>query len=202
MVLPLDVEACGEEFIGELTRPGQAVDTFADSEVDPPFPIVRANSVFMDEVFSDVGDFDTDILVAVEGCVQLEVGDVKYIELVAFAIENTVDGGLDNFERSSGGSDVSWVEDYVAKNCDASAAWILFVGLDFADNFGVDDFVPAVRGDVLVVDDEEVIGAKDALTCSIGASSNAVAQAAKFVGVRSVSSVHLLGVLADLDIFE
>ena len=76
------------------------------------------------------------------------------------------------------------------------------MGLDFAYDFGVGDFVSAVGGDVLVVNDKEGIGVKDTLTYVIGAGSNALAQAAKFVGVGSVQGVRVLGVLAYLVVLE
>ena len=76
------------------------------------------------------------------------------------------------------------------------------MGLDFAYDFGVGDFVSAVGGDVLIVNDEEGIGVKDTLTYVIGAGSNALAQAAKFVGVGSVQGVRVLGFLACLVVLE
>ena len=76
------------------------------------------------------------------------------------------------------------------------------MGLDFAYDFGVGDFVSAVGGDVLVVNDKEGIGVKDTLTYVIGAGSNALAQAAKFVGVGSVQGVRVLGFLACLVVLE
>ena len=50
--------------------------------------------------------------------------------------------------------------------------------------------------------DEEGIGVKDTLTYVIGAGSNALAQAAKFVGVGSVQGVRVLGFLACLVVLE
>ena len=74
--------------------------------------------------------------------------------------------------------------------------------LNFADNFGVGDFVSAVGGDVLVVDDEEGIGAKNGLTYAIGAGSNALTQVTKLFGVRLVTCVCVLGVLEELEVLE
>ena len=86
----------------------------------------------------------------------------------------------------------------VTANGDASAIWILLVGLDFADEFGVGAVISAVRMDVLVVDDEEVIGAMDVLASAIGASVNTLIEEAKFVGVGSVPDVCVFGVLVEL----
>ena len=55
MVVPLGVEAYGEEVLGELTSLGQAVDNFEDFEVDPLFSSMRLKGVFEDEVFWGVG---------------------------------------------------------------------------------------------------------------------------------------------------
>ena len=57
------------------------------------------------------------------------------------------------------------------------------MGLDFVDDCGLGDLVPAVSRYVPVVHDEEGICAKEALTYAIGAGFNALAQVAKFVGV-------------------
>ena len=93
------------------------------------------------------------ILVAVQGCVQVEVGNVKDCKPGTFARDKTVAEDLDKFRRAGGGTDVAWVADLVAANGDASAFLILLVVIDFADNFGVGDFVSLVSGEVLVVDD-------------------------------------------------
>ena len=55
MVVSLGVEAYGEEFVGELTSLGKAVDDFEDFKVEPLFASMRAEGVFEDEVFGSVG---------------------------------------------------------------------------------------------------------------------------------------------------
>ena len=115
---------------------------------------------------------------------------------------NTVDGDLEKSKRSCGGADAAWIEYLVATNGDASAVCILRVGLDLVYYFGVGDFVSAAGRDVLVVNDEEGIGARDTPEFVIGVSSNALAQAAKFVGVGSVPGVRVVGVLVDLAVLE
>ena len=138
----------------------------------------------------------------VKGCVQAEVGDVKDCKLGAFAREHTVEEDLEKFKRAGGGVDVAWVVDLVSANGDFSAVWILLVGVYFSDNFGVGYLFSTVVRYVLVVDEEEDIGAKDAPTCAIGASSNAPAQATKFFGVGLVPSVCVCGVLAELAVLK
>ena len=138
----------------------------------------------------------------VKGCVQAEVGDVKDCKLGAFAREHTVDKDLEKFKRAGGGVDVAWVVDLVSTNGDLSAFWILLVGIYFSDNFGVGYFFSTVGRYVIVVDEEEDIGAKDAPTCAIGAGSNDLAQATKFFGVGLVPSVCVRGVLAELAVFK
>ena len=71
LVVTLRVQAFGEEVVSNLASLGKAIYKSVYFEVDPPIPSVRADSVFEDEVFKNVEEFDTEILVAVSGCVQV-----------------------------------------------------------------------------------------------------------------------------------
>ena len=98
MALALGVEAFGGEVVDNIASLGKAIDAFADLEVDPPVPSMRAESVFKDEVFRNVREFYTEILVAVEGCVQVEVGYVEDCEPGAFVIDNTFDEDIEKLK--------------------------------------------------------------------------------------------------------
>ncbi len=69
----------------------------------------------------------------------------------------------------------------VAANGDASSVCdVAFLGSDFADNFGVGDFLPALKRDFVVSDGEEGVGAFYPLAI-VGTSADALAEATKLV---------------------
>ncbi len=57
---------------------------------------------------------------------------------------------------------------------------VAFLRLDFADNLGVGDFLLAIKGDFVVLNGEEGVGAFDALVI-VGTNADALAEAAKLV---------------------
>ena len=57
---------------------------------------------------------------------------------------------------------------------------VTFLGSDFADNLRVGDFLPAINGNLVVLDGEEGDGAFDTLAI-MGTNADALAEAAKLV---------------------
>ena len=90
----------------------------------------------------------------------------------------------------------------VAVYGDASAIRIQFFGADFADHFGVSDFLAAVEGNVVVVNDAEGVSAGDSFGGAICCRANALTEAAQFVGVGFAPHLSKCGVFAELVVFE
>ena len=80
MVVTLCVESFSEEVIGKLASLGEAVDALPYFEVHPAVLDELVEVVFGDKLLRDVGQLDADVLVAVEGSIEIKVFDVKYNE--------------------------------------------------------------------------------------------------------------------------
>ena len=82
---------------------------------------------------------------------------------------------------SQWGANVSGVRYVVAANGDTSSVGgVAFLGLDFADDLGVGDFLPEPKRNVVVLDGEEGVGAFYALVI-MGTNTNALAEATELV---------------------
>ena len=100
------------------------------------------------------------------------------------------------------GADVEGITDAVASNGDMSAVGIGFSGVDFADDLRVGDFLAAVGGDGVVVDDKEGVGAVDAFAGAFRVGFNALAETSEFIGVGFIPNLMKLGVLVELTVFK
>ena len=73
---------------------------------------------------------------------------------------------------------------------------VFFVRFDLADNHGVANFSSSVLGDILKLDEEEGVYAFHALVLGAFLTLyNALAEAAKFIGIGSVPNVRKIRVL-------
>ena len=61
------------------------------------------------------------------------------------------------------------------------AIGVILVGFEFVHDFRVGDFLAPSEGDVLIVDDEESVGALDARACDGGRGADAASQEAAFI---------------------
>jgi hypothetical protein len=174
-------KAFTEEVVCKDTGLGEAVHAASHFEVDPAVADKFFESVFLDEFFGDVGDFDADIFWSVQGGVEVEILEIEGCKASLALGEYTVDEELDKFERACGGANVSGVRYVVAANGDASSVGgVAFLGLDFADDLGVGDFLSALKRNFVVSDGEEGVGAFYALAV-VGTSVDALAEAAKLI---------------------
>ena len=90
----------------------------------------------------------------------------------------------------------------VAPNCDAGEIGVSFAGLDLAYNLVVGDILFAVNGDVFELDDKKSVGTGHTLVSGRIAVTDALAEAAKLVGIRSVPDVAIVWVTTALAVFE
>ena len=90
--------------------------------------------------------------------------------------KDTVEEELDKLERGCVGADIPRIAYAVATDGDAGAVGIVFFWTDLTDHHGVTNFLALVGWNVLVVDDEEGIGACYPLGGLGGSGSNALAR--------------------------
>ena len=76
------------------------------------------------------------------------------------------------------------------------------MGFDFTHDAGIGYFLAAISGDVFIPDGEEGVGAGDPLALPARTRTDALAEAAKFVGVGGVPDVFVEGVLAQLAVTQ
>ena len=120
--------------------------------------------VFLDELLGDVVETDSGILKALQGHVEVEVFDVKSSKLGTRMGENAVDEELYEFKGASGCANITRVTDAIASYGDACVVGVILLGLVLAYHLGVCDLIVAVRGYVVVVNDDEGICTQYALT--------------------------------------
>jgi hypothetical protein len=116
--------------------------------------------------------------------------------------KDTVEEELDKLKRGCVGADISRIAYAVATNGDAGAVGIVLFGTDFADHHGVTNFLVLVDWDVVVLDDEEGIGARYSLGGLGSTGAYALAKAPQFVGIGSVPRSFEPGVSTELTVFK
>ena len=73
------------------------------------------------------------------GGLQVEVANVKHVELGAGAREDAVENELGKFKGCCGGADVARKGDAISSNGDARSVGIALLWADLANHFGVSD---------------------------------------------------------------
>ncbi len=91
-------KAFTEEVVCKDTGLGEAAHAASHFEVDPAIADKFFESVFLDEFFGDVDDFDADIFWLVQGGVAVEIFEIEGCKASLALGEYTVDEELDKFE--------------------------------------------------------------------------------------------------------
>ena len=162
---------------------GKAVDTTVDFEIDPTISEIFKEIIFVDKVLRDVGELDAEIFRAVERGLEIEVVNVKRDKLGAFSREDAIYDKLEEIQGSSFDTNVTRVADVIAVDGDTGAIGVGFFRADKTDHFGVGGSFAPILWDVLVKDELEGIGTFDELVGLGGFGSDALAEAADFIGV-------------------
>lgn len=159
--------------------------------------------VFINEIVRDVGEFNSDVLWAVERGAEVKIADVVACKFGVRSGEGTVDDELDGFEGSGLGAAVPWVTNSVAADSDTRSVGVLLLWADLTDYTRVGDVDPALVRDVGVLDGTETVCAGHALLGRVGGvAANALTEAAQFVSIRLVPEVLVFWVAAKLAVFQ
>jgi hypothetical protein len=133
----------------------------ANFEVDPTVAVCTCKLVFLNEFSWDVCDFDADILRIGRWGIKVEVLEVDGAEARTFAREHTVEEQLEEFEGRRFSADISWVTNTTATNGDGGTIGIVFFRAHFTNYHGVADFLSFVGGNIVIVDEEEGVSARN-----------------------------------------
>jgi hypothetical protein len=156
---------------------GKAVTALANFKVDPAIVVPTWKVVFLDEFFWDIGELDANVFGIWHWSVEIEVFYVDGAELCSLSGEDTVEEQLDEFEQGRVGANVAWIADSITTDGDTGAVRVILLRTNLADDRGVADLLALVGQDVLVVNEEEGVGACYPLTIRRRTQSNALAQA-------------------------
>ena len=86
LVIAMLLETFYEENVGEVPRLWQTIDAVANIKVNPDMRVdVVLEAVFVDKFCWDVAQIDTDVLRSVQGCLEVNLFDVKGEKLGALA---------------------------------------------------------------------------------------------------------------------
>ncbi len=91
--------------------------------------------------------------------VEIDVFYVNGAEQCSLSGEDTVEEQLDKFERGCVGANVAWIADSITTDGDTGAVRVILLRTNLADDYGVADLLALVGPDVLVVNEEEGVGA-------------------------------------------
>jgi hypothetical protein len=156
---------------------GKAVTALANFIVDPAIAVLTWKVVFLDEFFWDIGKLDANVFRIWHWSVEIEVFYVDGAEPSSLSGEDTVEEQLDEFEQGRVGANVAWIADSITTDGDTGAVRVILLRTNLADDHGVADLLALVGQDVLVVNEEEGVGACYPLTIWHRTQSNALAQA-------------------------
>ncbi len=132
--------------------------------------------VFLDEFFWDIGELNANVFGIWHWSVEIEVFYVDGAEPCSLSGEDNVEEQLEEIERGRVGANVAWIADSITTNGDTGAVWVILLRTNLADDHGVADLLGLVGRDVLVVNEEEGVGACYPLTIQRRTQSNAFAQ--------------------------
>ena len=181
---------------------GKPIAATANFIVYPAITVTSQEIVFGDEVIRDISEFDADIFGIRHGGVEIEVLDVYGAEAGPLSGEDAVEEKLDELKGGCVGAHIPRVADPAATNGDPSAIRIIFFRADFTDDHGVADLLTLVGRDVLVVNEEEGIGASNTLARWCITNANSLAEAAQFVSIGGVPCGLVAGIATQLAMFE
>ncbi len=156
---------------------GKAVTALANFKVDPAIPVPTWKVVFLDEFFWDIGELNANVFGIWHWSVEIEVFYVNDAEPCSLSGEDTVEEQLDKFKQGRVGANVAWIANSITTDGDTGAVRVILLRTNLADDHGVADLLALVGWDVLVVDEEEGVGACYPLTIRGRTRSNALAQA-------------------------
>ena len=144
-------------------------------EVDPYLMNKLLEVVLLGELIGDVIKAYSGVLKSLQGHVEVEVFDVKGSKLSTRLGEDTVDEEFDEFKGAGGCANITRVTDAIATYGDACAEGVILLWPVFTYHLGVHDLILAVRGNVMVVDDDEGICTQDTLAQDRGGAVEALA---------------------------
>ncbi len=130
-------------------------------KVDPLVTIATLKVVFLDEFHRNVSNFNVDIFGVWLWSIKVEILEVDGAELCAWARKLAVEKKLDKFKGHGVGSHVAQEADAIATNCYEDAIRIIFFQTHFEYHHVVADFLSFMARDVVVVDKEEGISARN-----------------------------------------
>ena len=146
---------------------------------------------------------DAYIFRAIQGCVQVKVGQVMAGEMCIGGGQSAIEEELDGFQRACFCTHGARVTDAVASNGDPGVVLLGFLQAYFAHYTGVHDVAMAVSGYRMEVNGAEGISALDALFCGVGGvRANAFAEASKFIGIGLDPHGLVCGMAVQLTVFE
>jgi hypothetical protein len=133
----------------------------ANLKVDTSVTFATLKFVLLNKFHQHVSNFNADLLRVWHWSIKVEVLEVNGAEMCTWAREHTVEKKLDKFEGCGVGSHVPQEADVIAVDCYVSAIRIILLWMHFAYHHGVADFFPFIAWDVVVVDKEEGVSARN-----------------------------------------
>jgi hypothetical protein len=96
------------------------------------------------------------------------------------------------------GDNIPWETDATAANGDAGRIRIDFFRAHFTNYHGVADFLSFVGGNIVTVDEKEGVSAHYSFGVGEGSQNNSLTQSSELVGIGSVPSCLVAGILTEL----
>ncbi len=150
-----------EEIFGKNANLGQAITALANLEVNPPITIATLKVVFFNEFRWNVSNINGDIFRVRHQSIAVEVLEVDGAKACTWARKHAVEKKLDKFKVGGVGSHVAREADAIAADGDAGLIRIILFRMHFTYHHGVADFLLFMEQDVVVVNKEEGISARN-----------------------------------------
>jgi hypothetical protein len=202
LVMSLSNKVGLEEMVGKNAGLGKAITALANLKVDPSVTIVTLKFVLLNEFLQDISNLNADVLGVWHWSIEVEVLEVNGAEMCAWAREHAVEKKLDKFEGCGVGSHIAREADAIAANRYASANRIILFRTHFACHHGVADFLPFMAWDVMVVNKEEGVSARNPFCVGRRPRAYALVLPSKFIGVRRVPGGFVAGITTELAMFK
>mmetsp|Transcript_14926 Transcript_14926/g.34660 ORF Transcript_14926/g.34660 Transcript_14926/m.34660 type:complete len:283 (+) Transcript_14926:1156-2004(+) len=196
LVVAVGLEAFLEQFLCEDAGLWKPVHSFADLDVDVSVNSLLVEVVFGDDLLGNVAEREFDVLEALHGSVEVEVGDVDGHELGPRRRHDAVQKDFEKEHVGGGRAHVPGVLDAISPEGEACPKGLGLLGTHGAHELAVGDFLKTILRYLMFVDEEAGVRG------FLNTASNALEEPSELVGGRMLPVVLHRWMTEELPVFQ
>lgn len=165
-------QAFGEQILGKDSALGQTIHASLDFNINAPVVHFFHEIVFVNDFLGNERDGEEHIFVSGHWCAEVKISDVDAHEFGVAGGDSAVEKSFGAGEIGDFGTDIAWIVNEIAATCQSGAIHFRLVGFDVRDDLAVG--WSAIFGHLMIVNEENGVGALNAAPNTLGQSSKFV----------------------------